>query len=163
MNLQEPFPLSFGERPLRFSSAPADPVKLVQQQLARLHEAQREVIDRLLVHLAQTCFHLERASRELATCCDAEHAASGAEALTIIAENLRDVLADHQTRWEDHTGRTWTAEMRDDVELRGHQVCDQLTEPRVAHVELPVVYRAERRIARGAAIIETPRRDGSSL
>jgi GAF domain-containing protein len=162
MNLQELFPLPFSERPLRFPTASADLLKLVQQELARLQEQHQQATDGLLVPLAQTCFHLERVSQELKLD-EGMHAASAVEALTIIAENLRDLLVGHQTRWEDYTGRTWTAEMRGEVDLRGHQIRDELAEPRVAHMELPVVFQGQRQMARGAAIIDTPRRDGSSL
>ena len=162
MTLQELFPLAIGERPLRFPAAANDPLKLVQEGLARLQNQQRDATDGLLVCLAHACFHVERVRLDLASD-TGPHTASAVEALTIIAENLRDVLTAHQTRMEDYTGRTWTAQMRSDVDLRGHQVREELTEPQVSHMELPVVYRAERRLARGAAMIDTPRRDGPSL
>ncbi|MCY2986342.1 MAG: hypothetical protein NTY19_00485 [Planctomycetota bacterium] len=154
MNLTEKFPLSLAERPLRFPATQTDPVKLVQEELARLHGEHLAVSDGLLVQLAQACFHVARVRAELA----ATGAAAAEEALAIIAANLQDVLTAHQTRAEDWTGQVWTAAMRGDVDLRGHQVREGLTEPRVAYMELPVVFRAGRRIAKGAASLETPPR-----
>ena len=154
MTLQELFPITLRERSLRFPSTQTDPARLVREELSRLHAGHEAATDKLLVSLALAQYQLGRVLDELA----AGEIGTASEALAMMVEGLGETLAEQHVRLDDFTGRPWTPALRQDIEVRGSQAQDDLTEPRVVHMEHPVVYRGDRRIAKGAAIIATPNR-----
>lgn len=154
-SLDELFPIQAAERPLRFGGGTIDAAALLRESLKRLGRQQREESDRLLIALAMNWFEIRRVAEELRA---SGAAATAVEALTIILANLSDVMDAHRIRVEDWTGKAWNAECRSVIDARGSSVCAELQEPRIAYMENPVIYREDKLLARGAAIIETPPR-----
>ncbi len=156
MAFEERFPLPFQQRPLRFSQTGTDALAVSRQELKRQMSAQRDQTDQLLATLAVAQFQLHQIRRDLPTDVDVSNTA---EALEIVASDLAEVLSGQKVEAIDLTDGPWTAEQRKDNDLRGHQINEALTEPRVTHTVTPPVYRRGRLIARGAVIVETPRRE----
>jgi hypothetical protein len=150
------FPINVPERPLRFAGASTEPATLIVEGLREAAREWREAEDALLVTLAHAWSHVRRLGAELST--QGAETANAAEAAEIIAANLFEALAARDVRVEDHSGEEWTPALRDVVDVRGSSPRDDVTVPIVRHMELPVVYRRDRLLARGACILETPRR-----
>lgn len=156
--LDKLFPLPTAERPLRFPSSEAGPAELLREELRRMAQKHRGTTDELLAAIGICCFQLERARREQAAA-EADALPLMLDALEILEANLRDVFERHGGRIEDLTGQPFTPADRERIDLRGHSINPELHEPQVAYMESPVVYRGDRLIARGAALIEAPQRD----
>lgn len=152
----DPFPISVIERPLRFASTQTDPFRAAHEALGQMLRAHRDCTDALLARVAESGFHLNRAIAEARAEDDAGRLI---DAVEIIAMNLQSILDEHDVRVRDLTGERWSIERRSEIELRGHQVREDATEPRIEFMELPIVHRNERLIAKGAAIIATPNRE----
>ncbi len=153
------FPIAIAERPLRFPSQETKPASLVRSQLEQLFAAHRETVDALLVRLAHACFQIRETRKELA----AGNVASAGESLEIIAADMEEQLEAHGVQMEGRAGEPWSAALRSAVAIRGHQVRDDLPEPRIAHVELPSVSRNGRLLAKGAVILEGPKLDEARI
>jgi hypothetical protein len=151
---EEQFPLSMSERPLRFDSRETNPAVLVRGQLRRLMAAHREEVDRVLVVLAQVQFQVRALGQDLAARGESPHAT---DAMEIIAANLQEVLDGYGVRADDFAGRPWSPELRAETDVRGYRVCEDLTVPRVIHVELPAVWRQDRLLAKGAVLLAGPK------
>jgi len=59
-------------------------------------------------------------------------------------------------RLVDLTGERWSVDDNHPVDVRGHSARDDLDEPRVAHMERPIIWRADRLLQHGAVIVESP-------
>ncbi|MFV1964635.1 MAG: hypothetical protein ACC628_04375 [Pirellulaceae bacterium] len=155
MTFDDHFPIDLAERPLRFESTQTNPARLVREQLQSVYRGHRKETDQFLTCLAQTRFQVQRVRDELSPSTDD----SPCGALETIGEILQDLLDHHHVTIDDRTGETWSTELLDEMELRGHQTCDEITEPRIAYMELPVIRRQGRLIAKGAVLVDAPKRN----
>lgn len=151
------FPIRIEPRPLRFDSSQTDPAELAREELKRILGEHRGVLDRLLVSIAQAAFQLRQIHAELASQAD-QSASHGADGVDIVAANLEQVLEENGVRMNDLTGSPWNTQMSAEIEIRAHSVREGIAEPTVVHMELPVVRQGDRLLAKGAAIIEAPKR-----
>ncbi|HET6425111.1 MAG TPA: hypothetical protein VFG20_15600 [Planctomycetaceae bacterium] len=152
--LEEIFPVSLQERPLRYASTEVNPATLLRAELTRVAGVHRERCDQLLVSLATTWFQLSRLA--------ADSAVAGAndvqDRLDIVLANLHDELRSRHVEVHDLTGRTFVANDQPLVDVRGSRPNPELTEPVVWHMEQPVIMRGDRCLMRGVVILETPQR-----
>ncbi|MEK6262905.1 MAG: hypothetical protein AABP62_30265 [Planctomycetota bacterium] len=152
--LEDIFPISLIERPLRYSSTEVNPVNILRAELTRAASVHRERTDKLLVSLAVTWFQLSRLA--------ADSAATGIvemrDRLEIVQANLFDELQPYGVEIRDLTGQPFSPNEQPLVDVRGHRQNPELTEPIVWHMEQPVVLRGERCLLRGVVILETPHR-----
>ena len=153
----EYFPIQLSDRPLRFGGDVLRSSALAQAELKRLLADHRAVTQGLLVNVAHACFQIEHVRANLGISADRDEGSS-ASALEIIAADLRETLDEYDIRIVDLSGQDWDPEWRDMVDIRGHHVRDDLAAARIAHMELPIVHRGRELVARGAVILEGPRR-----
>ena len=151
--IDEMFPIRLSERPLRFSDAPPDAAKILHGELSRTARQTDELLTGIAIHW----FHLDRLARETSKAGSADSSVS--EGLTILAANLKDVLDAHAIEARDLTGAAFDSQMQSQVDVRGHSTNDGLDGPTVVHTELPPVLRHGRLLAKGAVLVETPRRE----
>ncbi len=154
--LEELFPVSLQERPLRYAATEANPTTILRTELTRVAGVQRERTDKLLVSLATTWFQLSRLA--------ADSAAAGSseihDRLDIVQANLLDELQSHGVEIHDLTGQSFSANDQPHVDVRGNRTNPKLAEPVVWHMEQPIVVRGGRCLLRGVIILETPQRTG---
>ena len=149
------FPIDQAEHPLRFPAGETRPDAILHDELKRVSRKQREEVDTLLVAMGNCCFHLPRVAAELAAS-GTDAAGSSCEALGILHQNLKDVLDAYRVRLVDLTGERWSVDDNHPVEIRGHASRNDLDEPRVVHVERPIIHRGDRLLQQGAVMIESP-------
>jgi hypothetical protein len=155
MYFHEQFPIDIGERPLRFDSTQTNPVHLVRDQLQGIYQRHRHEKDQLLACLAQTRFQVQQALREF----QAGTNDASAAAFETIVDILQDVLDQNQVSLNDRTGERWTAELLNEIDVRAHEIRADIAESRIIQMDLPVVRRQGRLIAKGSALVAAPQRD----
>ncbi len=154
-NLEELFPIDQAEHPLRFPAGETRPAAILHQELKRVSQKHSDEVDRLLVAIGNCCFHLPRVAGELAgTAPDA--AGPSCDALEILHQNLKEVLDEYGVRLVDLTGDRWSVDDNHPVEVRGHCSREDLDEPRIVHMERPIIRRGDRLLQQGAVMIESP-------
>ena len=152
------FPYEAIERPIRFADQATSPAAVLRDGLHQAHLARRQEVDGLLMEIGLCSFQVQQAVIELNRAA-AGDVTSVHDGLAIIRANLQDVLDRYQVRLEDLTHQTWTPEHRLEVDIRGRSINSDIEQPRVAHMERPIIRRGERLLCKGAAILETPARD----
>lgn len=157
--LAELFPIQMSERPLRFAAADATAATLARDELQRTADRHRAELDALLVETAGCAFQLQRIRDEHAPADDASRAILR-DALEILQANLQEALDRFGVVYRDLTQQPYVPAHRDCLDIRGSSVNPELTAPRVGYLERPPIYRGERLLARGAALLEVPRREG---
>ena len=154
--LEELFPITFTDRPLRFESTETNPGNLLRSELVRVAQVHRDQSDQLLATLAVTAFQLSRLVLEAGPA--SESTTPLREGLEIIQSNLNETLQQHGVEVRDLTGRPFTTADQELVDIRGQRVNAEITETAVWHMEQPVVLRAGRCLIRGAVTLESPPR-----
>jgi hypothetical protein len=146
------------ERPVRFAEQSTSAAAVLRDGLRQAHLARQQEVDSLLIEIGLCAFQVQQTAGELDRAA-AGHVSSVQDGLTIICANLQDVLDRYQVRLEDLTHQAWTPERRQEVDIRGRSINSSIDQPRVVHMERPIVRRGERLLCKGAAILETPARD----
>lgn len=151
--IDEKLPIRISPRPLRFGDSPSDPAEILRTELSRVA---RET-DALLSDIAVHWFQMHRLARDMAVSSDSDEALS--EGLTILSENLKDVLDDHAVEARDMKGQAFDSQAKPLVEVRASSFSESIEKPTIVHTERPAVLRHGRLILKAVVLVESPQRN----
>lgn len=145
-------PLKIDEQPrgVRYGDV-RGPTELLLEQM-RKHS---RVVSEILARVAYGHFELEHVMKEVGAQVD-DSTAREWEAVSIIIDQLGDMLSEHGVTTEDPIGRAWVDSMRADYDLLGFEKCDDVETPLVGHVNKPLVRRHGRLISKGEVTVKAP-------
>jgi len=117
-------------------------------QVADMHASAGRVV--------QLVCHLETALGDCQDAMDQADLSRPFRRLRIIKDQLKDHLARSGYRWQDPTGRPFTEELAEQVQVDGWRHDDQFTVETVAETREPVVLLDDELLLPGAVIVGAP-------